>query len=157
MKKFVSGLILGVILTGVGVWVLMPKLMLTVHESKFNVDQTVEEIEKSAKANNWQVPKIYTLQKTLQKYGHKDMTEAKIISLCQADHAYNILKNDVDKRVTAIMPCRIGVYADKNGKVFIAGMNMGLMSKMFGGNIAKVMAGVAEEEHNILKNVIADN
>jgi len=157
MKSFILGLILGVFLTGLGVWVLMPKLMLTVHESKFNVDQTVLVIEKSAKANNWQVPKIYSLQKTLQKHGHKDMTEAIIVSLCQADHAYDILKNDADKRVTAIMPCRIGVYADKNGKVFIAGMNMGLMSKMFGGNIAKVMAGVAEEEHNILKNVVKNN
>ena len=79
------------------------------------------------------------------------------MSLCQADHAYNILKNDIDKKVTAIMPCRIGVYEDKDGKVFVSGMNMGLMSKMFGGNIAKVMSGVAEEEHRILKDVIKNN
>ncbi len=156
MKKFIFGVIIGAVLTGVSFWVLMPKFMLSIHESKYNVDKTVTEIEKSAKANNWQVPKIYALQASLQKLGHSDMTEAKIISLCQADHAYNILKNDADKRITAIMPCRIGVYEDKTGKVFIAGMNMGLMSKMFGGNIAKVMAGVAEEEHNILKNVIKE-
>jgi len=154
MKKIILGVVIGFVLTCYGVWIIMPKLMLSIHESKYNVDQTVIEIEKSAKANDWQVPKIYTLQASLQKFGHPDMTEAKILSICQADYAYDILKNDDDKRIMAIMPCRIGVYADKTGKVFIASMNMGLMSKMFGGNIAKVMAGVAEEEHNILKNVI---
>jgi uncharacterized protein (DUF302 family) len=84
------------------------------------------------------------------------MTPMKILSLCKPVYAYDILKNDNDKRVSAIMPCRIGVYQSENGKVFIAGMNMGLMSKMFGGNIAKVMSGVAEDEHNILKSVIKE-
>ncbi len=157
MKKYVFGLITGIILSVLSVWILMPKLMLTIHESKFNVDQTVSKIEKAAKSSGWQVPKVYNIQASLQKAGHKNVLPIKIMSLCQADHAYNILKNDIDKKVTAIMPCRIGVYEDKDGKVFVSGMNMGLMSKMFGGNIAKVMSGVAEEEHRILKDVIKNN
>ena len=52
------------------------------------------------------------------------------------------------------MPCRIGVYETQSGKVMISGMNMGLMSKMFGGNIAKVMGGVAEEEDEMLDQVV---
>ena len=154
MKKFIIGLIMGMVLTGFAVWTLMPKLMLTVHESRFSVDQTVAEIQKVAKANGWQVPKVYDIQASLIKAGHKDLLPVKIMSLCQADHAYNILRNDDDKRVTAIMPCRIGIYEDKSGKVYISGMNMGLMSKMFGGNIAKVIACVEDEEQHILKGVI---
>jgi hypothetical protein len=53
------------------------------------------------------------------------------------------------------MPCAWGVYKGKDGKVYISGMNMGLMGKMFGGNIAKVMGGtVSKDEQAILKNVI---
>jgi uncharacterized protein (DUF302 family) len=156
MKNFIFGVIIGIALTGFAVWSLMPKLMLTTHESKFNVDQTVAEIEKSSKAIGWQVPKIYFLQKSLQKAGYKEMSQMKILSICKPVYAYDILKNDSDKMVSAIMPCRLSVYEDKSGKVFVSGMNMGLMSKMFGGNIAKVMAGVAEEEHNILKSVIKE-
>ena len=52
------------------------------------------------------------------------------------------------------MPCRLGVYETQEGKVMISGLNMGLMSQMFGGNIAKVMGGVAEEEAAMLAKVI---
>jgi hypothetical protein len=52
------------------------------------------------------------------------------------------------------MPCRMGMYETQDGKVMISGMNMGLMSKMFGGNIAKVMGGVADEEAAMLATVV---
>ena len=50
------------------------------------------------------------------------------------------------------MPCRIGVYETKDGKVHIAEMDIGLMSKMFGGTIVKVMAKVAQEEESKSKD-----
>lgn len=52
-----------------------------------------------------------------------------------------------------LMPCAWGVYG-KDGKVMITGMNMGLMGKMFGGTIARVMGGsVARDEAAILEKV----
>lgn len=152
---FFTGLIVGIILTAVAVFVFMPKLMVPVHESKQSVDETVAAIEKSALDAGWLVPKIYNIQGTLAKNGHPDMTELKILSICQPDHAYNILKNDKDKFVSGIIPCRIAVYTGKeDGKTYIAEMDMGLMSKMFGGNIAKVMAVVAAEERAMVEPMI---
>ena len=66
------------------------------------------------------------------------------------------MKDDTDKKVTAIMPCRIGVYETVDGRVFISEMNMGLMSKMFGGTIAEVMGGVAEEEKEMLRDIVQE-
>ena len=42
------------------------------------------------------------------------------------------------------MPLTIGVYEDKSGQVYVSELNIGMMGKMFGGTIAKVMnvAGV---------------
>jgi len=152
---FFTGLIVGVILTAVAVLVIMPKLMIPVHESKLSVDETVDALEKAALAKGWLVPKIYDIQQTLAKNGHEDMTELKILSICQPDHAYNILMNDKDKLVSGIMPCRIAVYKGKDdGKTYIAEMDMGLMSKMFGGNIAKVMGVVAAEEKTMVHPLI---
>ena len=37
------------------------------------------------------------------------------------------------------MPLGIGVYEDKEGRVFIANLNVTLLGKMFGGAIAEVM------------------
>lgn len=157
MKKtgiFAGVFAAGFILAAIMFWMLMPSMMIDIQESKLAFDETVSAIEESAAEHGWAVPKIYNIQASLQKAGYEDMTKVKILSICQPHHAYNVLKNDSDKKVTAIMPCRISVYEDQNGKVFIAGMNIGLMSKMFGGNIAKVMGGVAEEEHEILKKVL---
>ena len=153
---FFTGLVVGVILTAVAVLVFMPKLMVPVHESKLSVDETVATLEKSALDAGWLVPKTYNIQATLAKNGHPDMSELKILSICQPDHAYNILThNDKDKLVSGIMPCRIAVYkGQEDGKTYIAEMNMGLMSKMFGGNIAKVMAVVAAQEKAMVEPLI---
>lgn len=149
------GLIIGVVITGLAVWKLMPKLMITVHPSKLPLNETAAAIEKAALDRQWKVPKIYDIQKTLQDAGHTDMTPLKIVSICQPHHAYNILQDDKDKIVTAIMPCRMAVYQGKDGKAYIAELNMGLMTKMFGGNIARVMGGVAVEEAQMIDPLIA--
>ncbi len=149
------GLIVGVVVTGLAVWKLMPKLMITVHRSQLPVNETAAAVEKAALDRQWKVPKVYDIQKTLQDAGHADMTPLKIVSLCQPHHAYNILQNDPDKIVAAIMPCRIGIYQAHDGQTYIVEMNMGLMSKLFGGNIAKVMGGVAIEEAQMVEPLIA--
>jgi uncharacterized protein (DUF302 family) len=149
------GFVVGVAVTGLAVWKLMPGLMITVHESKLSVDETTAGLEKAAIERKWKVPKIYDIQKTLVDSGFPDMTPLKILSICQPTHAYNILKDDKDKVVTAIMPCRMAVYKGNDGKVYIAEMNMGLMTKMFGGNIARIMGQVAVEEAAMVAPFIA--
>ena len=155
MKKFIFGLILGGIGMGAAIWVLMPSLMLQVHESRYDFDQTVNEIEQSYKANDWKVPHIYDIQKTLVTNGYPDMTPLKILSVCQPDDAHRILNDDDNKKVTAVMPCRIGVYQAADGKTYVATMNLGLMGRMFGGTIAEVMGEVARKEKEIMAPVFS--
>jgi len=152
--SFLKGMATGAVLTGIIFWKAMPKFMLTIHKSRFKVDETVARIEASAKKIGWNVPKIYNIQETLSNAGFKNMRKIQILSICQPEHAYKILTNDIDKKVAAIMPCRVGVYEDGNGDVFVASMNIALMSKMFGGNIAKVMGAAAKEEQTIVESVL---
>lgn len=152
--SFLTGVMAGAVLVGVAGWVAMPKLMIKTHESRLNFEETVAALQTAAQGKQWLVPKVYDLQASLKKEGHADMGKLSILSLCQPEYAYNILKNDSDKFVSAVMPCRMGVYEAQDGKVMVAGMNMGLMSRLFGGNIAKVMGGVAEEEAAMLSGVI---
>ena len=160
MKKgiigFVIGILSGIILTAVLVAVLMPRMMIIEHKSRLDFDKTVAEIQKSAGENGWVVPKVYSLDQSLKQAGHKDIERIAVLSLCQPHHAYNILKNDGDKKITAIMPCRMGVYQKKDGGVYVSGMNIGMMSRLFGGNIAKVMGGVAQEEEKMFEHIYAD-
>jgi uncharacterized protein (DUF302 family) len=154
--SLILGFFVGIVATGLAVWTLMPKMMIKVYPSKLSVDETAAAVERAAVGKDWKVPKIYDIQKTLKESGLTDMTPLKIVSLCQPQHAYNILTpNDKDKVVTAIMPCRVAAYQGKDGKCYIAEMNMGLMSRMFGGNIARVMAAVAAEEKAMIEPLIA--
>jgi uncharacterized protein (DUF302 family) len=154
MKGFISGIILGAVGMGILVWTQMPGMMLTVHESNLPFEETVSAIEESAETHGWNVPKIYDIQKSVEKEGHEDLGPVKILSLCQPHHAYRILKHDENKKASAIIPCRIGVFTTSDGTVHIAEMNLGLMSKLFGGLIAEVMGGVASEEKAILADIV---
>ena len=151
---FVVGLLVGLVVAAVLVWMIMPSMMIHVTKSRFSVDKTVEAVQAAAEGQGWQVPKVYDLQESLQTAGKTDMTALKVISMCQPDHAYSILSDDKNKKVTAMMPCRIGVYEDSAGTVYVSQMNIGLMSKMFGGTIAEVMGKVAEEEERMLSGIL---
>jgi uncharacterized protein (DUF302 family) len=135
--------------------IFMPSMMVEVERSKLSFDDTVNTIQEKALANDWQVPKIYDIQASLMKSGYQDMTKLKILSMCQPDHAYGILSDDANKMVSSMMPCRIGVFENKDGEVFISRMNIGLMSKLFGGKIETVMGKVADEENRMLEGVLS--
>lgn len=153
---FLGGLVVGAIVMGVVMWMAMPGLMLNVSMSNLDFEETVSAIEQAAVEQGWMVPKVYDIQKSLQNAGHSDMTRVKVISICQPHHAYDILEDDGNKKVTAIMPCRIGIYEDQSGQVYVSEMNIELMSRMFGGTIAEVMGGVAAEEEEIFKGIIGE-
>lgn len=152
---FVVGVIVGGVIAAATFWLAMPNMMLHVSTSLMPFEQTVTTIESNAVAAGWQVPKIYNLQESLLKAGKGDIKQLKVVSLCQPEHAYNILSDDANKAVSAMMPCRIGVFEMQDGSVRIAQVNMGMMAKMFGGKIQEVMGEVSKEEAEILGNIIA--
>ncbi len=159
MKKIIIGIIIGIILgliaMGIIVWNMMPKKMLIVRKSKFNFEETVSRLEESIYANNWEVLHIYDIGECLFAEGlDETYLRIKIISFCQPEYSYNILLDDANKKIAAIMPCRLAIYEDEQGSVFISRMNIGLMSKMFGGVIADIMQTAAEDDRKIVADLI---
>jgi len=153
LAAFIGGLVIGIAITAFLVTFSMPKMMIKVHKSSLSFEETVSSIEQGFKAAGWKVPKIYNLQKSLTDAGQGDVGQVNVLSVCAPEHAYEILKADNRKKVTAMMPCRIGVFEDNKGNVYISEMNVGLMSKMFGGVIEKTMGKVASEEKEILEKI----
>ena len=87
------------------------------------------------------------------------MTRMKIISFCNPHGGYRILKDDVDKPMSVIMPAGVSVYEATDGQVYVAGINFERMSGMFGGtarevlkeaagNYARTLQDIAEESEN---------
>ena len=156
MKKLiylVVGIILGAILTVILIWNSMPKMMMVVQESKYDFQRTVDELVLGAYDNGWDVTHEIDIQERLSGFDY-EMTKLQIIEICHGEHSFNVLQDDANKYVAGIMPCRFAVYETRDGKVLISKMNIGLMSKMFGGVIEEVMSEVSEEEKLMLERVI---
>ena len=151
---FAAGLTAGVLLTAILAWLAMPSLMIKTHESRLSVDDTIAELSRVAQETGWMVPKVYDLQGSLAAKGHTDAGPMKIMSLCQPHHAAQVLALDENKRLASIMPCRFGVYQTSDGKVYISGMNIALMSRMFGSAVAGPMQQAAADEEAMIKTVM---
>jgi uncharacterized protein (DUF302 family) len=132
----------------------MPGMMLNVHESRYDsVEETVKQLQLAIEEAGWKSPAVRDMRKSMAKYGVIFEGEARIVELCKADYAKQVLTSNPE--VLTLMPCAWGVYRGDDGRVYVSGMNMGLMGKMFGGTIARVMGGsVAADEKSMLSGVI---
>jgi len=156
LVPFISGLVAGAILVGVIGWLSMPSMMLVVHQSRYNsVEETCKQLKAAIEANGWESPAIRNMNKSMAEHDIRMDKQIRIVELCNAKYAKDVLMTNPE--VSTLMPCAWGVYEGKDGKIYISGMNMGLMGKMFGGNIAKVMGGaVSKDEEQMLKEVIRE-
>ena len=146
----------GMLLMAIIVWFSMPSLMLIVHKSPQNYDNTIATLkEEIAKKQNWKVPAVSDFQKNIQDAGHGPITRVGTVALCNPLYASQILEDDQNRKVTALMPLGIGVYEDKHGQVYISELNVGLLGMMFGGTIADVMADAGKDIKDIIVSATA--
>jgi uncharacterized protein (DUF302 family) len=131
----------------------MPGLMVVEHESKLDFDATVAALEKAVKAEGWVVKSVGDMQKSLAQHGVTLPRRVKVVKLCHPHYAGSVLQTD--RQMAAMMPCSIAVYEDDDGTVRVSKLNTGLMGKMFGGNVARVMGEhVARDEAKMLAGIV---
>jgi len=150
-----GGFAAGVVLCGIGVFTLMPSLMIVTEESSLGFDETVAALEKGIEENGWSVSRVADMNKAMAKHGVEFEPRVTLVKLCKAEYAKSVLSTD--RHVSTMMPCTLSVWEGDDGKVYLSKMNMGLMAKMFGGNVAKVMGeDVVRDEHKILEGILKD-
>ena len=154
MKNITSillGFVLGAIATGIVVWNVMPGMMLEERLSPYSVDETVNKIKENAISKGWAVPSVKPLHKSILKHGGGEVEPVMLVNLCQPNHAFNILKEDDNKKISVFMPCTISVFQKSDGKTYIGNMNAGLLGSIFGGTVAEVMAEVSVEQQGFIE------
>ena len=148
---FILGAIVGAVILAAAGWKMMPGMMLKEFQSPFSLEETVQKISDNALAKGWVVADVKPLHKSVAKHGGGDLPPVMLVNLCEAHHAYNILKEDANKIVSVMMPCTVSVYQKSDGKAYIGTMNAGLLGKMFGGVVAEVMGGaVASDQQSFI-------
>ncbi len=150
LGSLITGIIIGVIITGVVGWKMMPGMMLHENVSPYGTEETVNKIKELALQKGWVVPGVKPLHKSIEKHGGGTLPAVMLVNLCQAHHAFNILEDDGNKKISVFMPCTISVYEKSDGKTYIGTMNAGLMGKMFGGRVAEVMKDVSADQQSFI-------
>lgn len=149
----VVGIMVGALLCGSAIVIAMPRMMIVTQESRLGFDETVAALERAIPARGWVVSTVTEMNQSLAKHGVEFGPRVTLVKLCKAEYAKSVLTTD--RHVSTLMPCTIAVWESDDGKVLLSKMNMPLMARMFGGNIAKVMGGsVARDEHVILSDIV---
>ena len=151
ITSLIIGLVLGAAITGVIGWNIMPGMMLHETMSPYGVEETVNKIKENAISKGWVVPSVKPLHESVLKHGGGTLRPIMLVNLCQANHAYNILKKDGNKRISVFMPCTISVYQKTDGKTYIGTMNAALLGQMFGGTVDVVMKDVAADQQSFIE------
>jgi len=149
----IIGLAVGVLLSVISIFLMMPSMMIVTQQCRLGLDETVSALEKSIVENGWVISTITDMNKSMAKHGVEFTPRVKLIKLCKPEYAKSVL--ETDRHISTIMPCTFSVWQGDDGKTYLSKMNMELMAKMFGGNVARVMGGdVAEEEEKMLEGLL---
>jgi uncharacterized protein (DUF302 family) len=147
------GFVLGIVVFGITIFYSAPSLLIIEDVSPYSYGRTVQSLKDTVKEHGWKITAIRELHKAAKKAGY-DIPPVSVIELCQPKHAVNILKDDENRIVTSMMPCRISIYETHDGRVIVSRLNSSLIAKMFGGTVSQVMADATKETEGILSKTL---
>lgn len=150
MKTFVA-LLAGVLLTALLAWQFAGALMFTEHESPFGVEETAARIQRNIQNTpGWVLSGLRNPTRAVQSKGG-NVLPTLLVETCNTKYSKPILERDESRLLSILMPCTIAVYKKDDGKTYIATMNSGLMGKLFGARVGRIMAGVAADQKKFLQ------
>ena len=121
--------------------------------SPFNVPDTVEKIIEAAHQKGWQNPAVHNFQQSLAKSGKK-ILPVEVVEICKPEYSGRMLEQNDGRIVSILMPYRISVYEEEDGKTYVALLNMTAMTDGLPPAAAEAIHDASDEAFGIIKSVI---
>ena len=115
--------------------------------TKKSFDEAVLAVEVETAKAGFKVPHIHDVKETIGAKGF-EIEPLKIIEVCNAKFAYNVLQADI--KIGLCLPCKINVYI-KDGKTFISGMRPIILSQFF---LQADLGELPEKVDKIIRSII---
>ena len=152
----IVGLIAGVVITALAVVGFMRSKMIVPHRSARTFEETCAAIERVVPAGDgWSFPlPSFDMHAKLAEKGQAPagMRRNRLFFVCKPGVANRVLSDT--PKIAAMMPCSWAVYELEDGSVWLATMNIGMMSKMFAGEVAAGMGEVAAADEKFLPEIL---
>lgn len=146
--------LMGMILMAAIVWFTMPSLMLVTRRSSRSYDDTLAALNAAlASKQDWHALTVNDYQRSTAAF--RAIERVGSMNVCNPRYASTILADDANRGVTALMPLAVGVYEDRNGRVWLSRLNVRLLGMMFGGSIADVMGMAGKDLDEVVGSVAA--
>lgn len=123
------------------------------YTSPFGFTETETLIAQAASKAGWKMPAIHNLQETMSNNGF-NVLPVKVLELCKPQFAYQILKNNTDRILSTMMPCRISIYEKADGKTYVSKLNANALSAFFEGAEAEYMSEADNEMNQLIKTIL---
>lgn len=126
--------------------------MFDLRPSRLGFEETIAAVRAAAEKRQWSLGPTVDMGAAMKEAGVKDAPRMKVIPTCPRDANERIAKTTAGKAPP--LPCRITVFADKNGKVNLIRLNTANFAKAAKGELAALMAEIAAEEETLLKGIV---
>ena len=63
-----------------------------------------------------------------------DNQPIEVYRFCKTPYAYELLKNEDERKISCMLPCAISIYKKSDGITYISKLNMPLITQLLGGN-----------------------
>lgn len=154
--SFLIGFLAGIIVVTVVFIFMMRRYMLVYYKipgGDFNaVNEAVKKTIPQFKGWSFPIPSWKFYQSQISKgFKYDNIKNMEIHFVCKPAHANKMLR--IRPEFGGMMPCSWAVFETTNGDVYIAKMNIKLMSKMFSGTIKEIMVDVAKTEEKMFDKI----
>ena len=150
----IGGFIGGILLVMISMFVFAPSLMMVESQSRYDFNETVDRLMDIVDESSWGILNYHDMQQVKANLGY-EVLPVKVFDLCSGQYSYEILREDDERIVTPMMPCRISIYEKSDGNTYIGRMNSGLVARLFGGIINDVMQKATAESEELLEPLLA--
>lgn len=116
-------------------------------ETAKSVDAAVAAVEAASQKAGFRVLHVHDVQETLALKGFA-RGPLKIIEICNARFAYEVLKEDI--KISLMLPCPISVFEDA-GKTYVCTMKPTIISEY---SSSEKVAGIAEDVERMVVQIV---
>ena len=132
---------------------LMRGTIITEQRSPYDFATTVQIISTNAVNRGWKVSRVEDFRAVFAQAEDLKRARIEVIELCHPDYACEIFRSG-KRSCLAMMPCSVAVY-EKDGHVYVASLNRGLVGRFFRREAAGALRKVRADEREILRLAVA--
>ena len=151
------GILVGAAAVAVAVVATMRRRMVVPQRSGRSFEDTCAAVEATVPGNRgfgFPIAPFDMLESLREKGVRPDgMRRARLYFVCNPKLAGRVLSDQ--PRMAGIMPCSWAVYELEDGSVWLSKMNIGMMARMFPGEVGAAMREVAAADEDFVGTVLA--